>query len=270
MVTRLIIVALAALVGADVTLAGGPAENSLGMRFLPIPSGSFLMGTEDPDGAIWEMPEPKTEAIADEIPAHRVTLTRGFLFGETEVTQGYWYKVMGTKPGPSAYWSRDDWEILPVVSVSWLDARVFIDKLSQKDPVYDYRLPTEAEWEYAARAATRGIRPVSETELIEHAWFIENSGDHPHPVATRRPNAWGLYDMLGNAWEWTADWYGRDTYQQGERIDPTGSTSGRSRVRRGGSYHCPRWQTRPGYRQANVPDTRYSVLGFRLVAEPAE
>jgi formylglycine-generating enzyme required for sulfatase activity len=154
--------------------------------------------------------------------------------------------------------------------VSWQDVQAFIESLSRRDPAYDYRLPTEAEWEYAARAGTEGNRPISEHELPEHAWFIANSGDNPHPVATRKPNAWGLYDMLGNAWEWTADWYAPQTYGQADRVDPTGPEDGRSRVRRGGSYHCPLWQTRPGYRQANTPETRYSVLGFRLVAEPVQ
>ena len=249
------------------TLQPEVITNWLGMPFVTIPAGSFQMGTSDRQAAIREMDEPNLDAFRDEQPVHVVRISRPFLLGQTEVTQDQWLKVMENKPGPKEYWDRVDWRDLPVVSVSWHMAQRFTEELSKLDPDYDYRLPTEAEWEYAARAVSSGLRPMPGNELPEHAWFIASSGDHLHPVATRRPNAFGVYDMLGNTWEWVADWYAPDSYGDGEmRIDPTGPADGRSRVRRGGSYHCPLFQTRPGYRSANTPDTRYSVIGFRVVA----
>jgi formylglycine-generating enzyme required for sulfatase activity len=243
--------------------------NLLGMQFVTIPAGSFRMGTPNRQAAIAEMDEPDRHAFRDEQPAHRVRLSQPFLLGRTEVTQAQWFRVMQNKPGPQAHWRRADWDTLPVVSVSWHMAQRFAEELGKLDADYRYRLPTEAEWEYAARAGSTGLRPVPSDRLPERAWYIANSGDEPHPVATRRANAFGIHDMLGNAWEWVADWYAPDSYGDGTvRLDPTGPTDGRSRVRRGGSYHCPLHQTRPGYRSANTPETRYSVIGFRLVAVP--
>ncbi len=240
--------------------------NPVGMRLIEIPAGSFIMGTEDLDAAAMEMPRADPGQIRDETPAHKVVFARPFWMSATEVTQAQWLKVMGNRPGPESLWRRKDWRKLPVVSVSWPMAQRFVDALNKLDRDFRYRLPTEAEWEYAARAGTRGLRPWPETDLEDHAWFINNSGDRPHPVATRKPNAWGLYDMIGNAWEWTADWYAPDTYSQETRIDPKGPPTGDKRVRRGGSYHCPMHLTRVAYRAPDFPDKRYSVLGFRLVA----
>ncbi len=255
-----------------IAAAGQPKvlTNRIGMPFVSIPAGSFQMGTSDRQAAIGEMDDPDPDAFRDEQPVHEVRISHSFLLGQTEVTQAQWLNVMENKPGPKEYWDRDDWRDLPVVSVNWYMARRFAEELGKLDPDYDYRLPTEAEWEYAARAGSSGLRPMPSDELPEHAWSFVNSGDHPHPVATRRPNAFGVYDMFGNAWEWVADWYAPDSYGDGvTRVDPKGPTDGRSRVRRGGSYHCPLFQTRPGYRTANTPDTRYSVIGFRVVAIPS-
>ena len=241
--------------------------NRIGMAFVRIPAGSFRMGISDRQAAIREMDAPNPEAFRDEQPIHEVRISHPFRLGQTEVTQSQWLQVMENRPGPKAHWERADWRDLPVVSVSWNMARRFAEELGKLDPEHDYRLPTEAEWEYAARAGASGLRPMPGDELPEHAWFIVNSGDQPHPVATRRANAFGVYDLLGNAWEWVADWYAPDSYGDGGmRLDPTGPADGRSRVRRGGSYHCPLFQTRPGYRSANSPDTRYSVIGFRVIA----
>jgi len=128
--------------------------------------------------------------------------------------------------------------------------------------------PSEAEWEYAARAGREGLRPVPVEQLGDYAWYIDNSGDELHPVATRKPNPWGLYDLYGNVWEWLQDWYAPDQYAHSERINPQGPEQGDKKTRRGGSYHCPLHLVRPGYRSADKPDVRYSVVGFRLVAEP--
>ena len=243
-------------------------ENMLGMRFLLVPAGEFNMGTEDVEAARMEIPEPKPEDVWDETPAHRVIIDRPFYLGETEVTQGVWLDLMENKPGPDAFWNRDDWRSLPVAAASWFMAKRFIEELSALDPRYRYRLPTEAEWEYAARGGTSGMRPVPDERLDEHAWFILNSGDEPHPVAKLGANAFGFYDMLGNVWEWVDDWYAPDAYADRPATSPSGPESGLSKVRRGGSYHCPVHLVRPAYRGANPPGTRYSVLGFRLVAEP--
>jgi sulfatase modifying factor 1 len=243
-------------------------ENALGMRFVYIRAGSFTMGTSDPEEARMEIPTPGSTGIDDETPAHRVDLTRGFWMGETEVTQAQWLRVMQSRPGPTDFWEREDWVQLPVTGVSWRMARQFTEELGKLDPAYGYRLPTEAQWEYAARAGSHGLRPMELIDLDEYAWYIENSEDRPHPVATLEPNGFGLYDTLGNVWEWTADWYAPHSYTEGARSDPEGPASGRSKVRRGGSYHCPAHLVRPGYRAADSPDTRYSVLGFRLVVEP--
>jgi formylglycine-generating enzyme required for sulfatase activity len=244
-------------------------RNPIGMTFVEIPAGSFIMGTEEPDEPASERPDGNRDAVRDESPAHRVEFPAAFYLGTTEVTQGQWLEIMGTQPGPQEYWAGADWRHLPVVSVSWHDAGRFIQHLQARDPTAQYRLPTEAQWEYAARAGTRGLRPVSPQQLPEHAWYIANSGDVPHPVGTRRANPWGLYDMLGNAWEWTRDWYAPDHYAQSASVNPQGPDSGRKRVRRGGSYHCPLHLVRPGYRAADRPDTTYSVTGFRLIAIPA-
>jgi len=263
------------LLGLGLLLAtsavAGPADgvrNDLGMRFVEIPAGTFQMGTADLGEAVMLQPEPKPGKIRDETPQHRVRISQPFYLGRTEVTQGQWQEVMGTRPGPEAYWARDDWRRLPVVSVSWTMAQRFIDKLNARDEDWRYRLPTEAEWEYAARGGTEGLWPWPQRELEAHAWFINNSGDRPHPVASLEPNGFGLYDMTGNVWEWTADWYRPDAYTEGLRIDPAGPDTGQNRVRRGGSYHCPLHLTRVARRSANAPDTAYSVIGFRLVAEP--
>ncbi len=267
-ITTLMVLALSTALTRPASAEIDMIKNALGMKFVYIPAGSFRMGTPDTTVVVQEMDEPDAGAFEDESPAHSVTLSRSFLLGQTEVTQKQWLTVMENRPGPVENWQGKDWERLPVVSVSWNMARRFAEELSSLDPDYRYRLPTEAEWEYAARAGGEGVRPMPIEELTDSAWFIANSGDSPHPVATRRPNAWGLHDMLGNVWEWVADWYAPNTYADGaQRTDPVGPAAGPSRVRRGGSYHCPLYQTRPGYREANAPETAYSVIGFRLVAE---
>lgn len=243
--------------------------NSLGMEFVRIPAGEFTMGTENTDDVLFEMPSPekpeqKEHLLADETPAHPVRISQDFYLGKTEVTQKQWLDVMGTRPGPAKLWNHPRWQQLPVVSISWNQAIEFINTLQTKEPQRAYRLPTEAEWEYAAREGQSGLRPFDDEALTSHAWFIENSGDVLQAVAQLKPNAWGLYDMLGNAWEWTNDYYAKNTYQRDNAVDPTGPVSGNKRVRRGGSFHCQQFMVRPAYRAADPQDTRYSVLGFRV------
>ena len=247
---------------------GDTYENAQGLTFIKLPAGAFTMGTIDLNAVADELEDGNVTDIQDERPSHEVTFQNPIWMGKTEVTQGQWFDVMQTKPGPDSHWVRDDWRELPVVSISWEHVQDFIQRLNELDSNADYRLPTEAEWEYAARAGSRHIRPFPLDELGDHAWYIETSGDVPQPVAQLKPNAWGLYDTLGNAWEWVADWYASKYYQFSRKFDPQGPKEGSRRVRRGGSYHCPAKLVRPGYRAATAPDRAFSVLGFRLVAEP--
>jgi formylglycine-generating enzyme required for sulfatase activity len=235
------------------------------IAFVSIHAGNFIMGTADLDEVLFELP-PDADAslVRDEQPAHRVSLS-AFQIGRYEVTQQQWLQLMGTRPGPAAYWRHPDWQRLPVVSISWLDTQNFITRLNRLQSQYTYRLPTEAEWEYVARAGSTGLRPFPAENLTDHAWVLSNSGDVPHPVGQKPANAFGVYDMFGNAWEWVQDWYQPDAYSHHTPQNPVGPAGGRLRVRRGGSYHCASHIVRSGYRAADKPGQRYSVLGFRVV-----
>ncbi|MEA2080104.1 MAG: SUMF1/EgtB/PvdO family nonheme iron enzyme [Pseudomonadota bacterium] len=246
----------------------GPLVNELGMAFVEVPAGMFIMGTHDLEAAAMERPDGELAQIRDEAPPHSVRFPEPFWLGRTEVTQGQWLEVMGTRPGPESEWQRDDWRTLPVVSVTWFDVQAFIAALEKRTQGISYRLPTEAEWEYAARAGTQALRPMPVEKLPDYAWYIENSGDVAQPVATRKANIWGLHDMFGNVWEWTADWYAPDYYVNTPAVAPQGQADGNKKVRRGGSYHCQVHMVRPGYRSADDPARTYSVVGFRLIAEP--
>jgi formylglycine-generating enzyme required for sulfatase activity len=257
-------------VGCSLAVHAAPDvyHNGLGMPFVQIPPGRFIMGTLDLGEVADELRVERPMNISDELPPHEVVISRPFWLGQTEVTQGQWFAVMGTRPGTDWFWEEPDWEVLPVTGVSWDDVQAFIERLNAEDPEARYRLPTEAEWEHAARAGSKATRPFPRDELDEHAWYIENSGDRPQPVATRQVNAWGLYDMLGNVWEWVADHYSPTYYKVSPAMDPKGPGEGEKRVRRGGSYHCNPELVRPAYRAPIRPERGYSVLGFRLVAEP--
>jgi len=239
------------------------------MRFVRIPAGSFIMGNSQVDDTAFELPDGDVQSIQDETPAHKVRISRDFWLGATEVTQGQWLKLMGTRPGPAALWRRKDWQRLPVVSISWNDAQRFIRKLNAQEKTKAYRLPSEAEWEYAARAGSTDARPFPKEQLDDYAWYLKNSQDEPQAVASKPANAWGLHDTLGNAWEWVADRYSENYYARAPATDPQGPGSGTQRVRRGGSYHCEPYLMRVNYRAADTPDTRYSVMGFRVLRESA-
>lgn len=241
--------------------------NFIDMSFVQIPAGEFIMGLKDRDEALMEVPDAKKNELTDESPAHKVVISNAFFMGQTEVTQQQWLRVMGNKPGDESLWESESWQTFPVSSVSWFMAARFVEELNKIDRLYQYRLPTEAEWEYAARAGSNELRPVDVENLTEHAWYIDSSNDSVHPVAAKKVNAYGIYDMLGNLWEWVDDWYDKDIYKQANRTNPQGPEQGWSRVRRGGSFHCPVHLVRPGYRSADKPATRYEVTGFRVVAE---
>jgi formylglycine-generating enzyme required for sulfatase activity len=212
----------------------------------------------------------------DEKPAHTVTLTRGFQIQTTEVTQGQYRAVMGTNP---SYFSSCG-SGCPVENVSWFDAIKFANALSKKEglsPAYSgsgdsirwnksangYRLPTEAEWEYAARAG-KATRYSGSNEVGDVAWTKSNSGKTTHKVGTKKANAWGLHDMSGNVWEWCWDWY-INSYRSSSGADPVGATSGGVRVVRGGSwFHLPP-DARVAIRSWDVPTYRDYDFGLRLL-----
>ena len=257
---------------AQLLAAPSGVKPLIDLEFVTIPAGQFIMGTENLAEALADLPEPKAAMIDDETPAHTVIFDKPFLLSKTEVTQKLWFEIMHSKPGPAENWQAGNWQRLPVVSISWDAAREFIDKLNQHSDKRHYRLPTEAEWEYAARAGSTGLRPFDKIAMDEYAWYINSSNDEVHPVAMLKANAWGLHDMYGNVWEWVADWYSPGTYKnrayaESEEISPQGPEQGTKKIRRGGSYHCPPHLIRPAYRAADTTDKAYSVQGFRLVAE---
>jgi formylglycine-generating enzyme required for sulfatase activity len=206
-----------------------------------VPGGSFLMGS----------PENETGRDSDE-GQHRVTV-QSFYIGKYEVTQSQWRAVMGSNP---SYFKGDN---LPVENVSWNDAKDFCRRLSQMTGK-EYRLPTEAEWEYACRAKTTGAYAG---DLDAMAWYSKNSDSKTHSVGQKQPNAFGLYDMHGNVWEWCEDWYG--SYPGGEVVDPMGPRSGSLRVDRGGGWGDGAVVCRSANRGNVAPGSRDGYLGFRLL-----
>jgi hypothetical protein len=200
------------------------------------------------------------DAWDNEKPAHNVTLS-DYMIAKTEVTQGLWIAVMGTNP---SYFKGYD---LPVESVSWDDCQEFIKKLNQLTGK-TYRLPTEAEWEYAARGGkkSKGYQYAGGNSIKEVAWYNGNTGYGTHPVGQKQPNELGLYDMSGNVWEWCQDWY--DSYASSSQTNPTGPTSGSYRVLRGGSWDYGVGECRVSNREASNPSFRSGGRGFRLVLVP--
>ncbi len=234
-------------------------ENSIGVTLKLIPAGTFTMGQAGGD--------------VDEWP-HEVTLTRPFYIGVYEVTNAEWKRVMGSVP---SQWKDDD---RPVEKVSWEDANEFCRRLSEmpeeKDAGRVYRLPTEAEWEYACRAGTTTKYSFGDDESLlgDFAWFDGNAGSQTHPIGQKRPNAWGLYDMHGNVWEWCSD--GLADYPRGSVTDPKGPSSASGRVRRGGSWvrRGGSWASTARYcrsttRLRHDPSFRNFILGFRLALSPS-
>ena len=212
-----------------------------------VQGGSFNMGSSD--GEDYEK------------PVHQVTLS-DFSLGKYEVTQAQWQAVMGSNP--SNFSGCDQ---CPVETVSWDDVQDFISKLNQQAGK-SYRLPTEAEWEYAAKGGnkSRAYTYSGSNDLDSVAWYYDNSSDKTHPVGQKLPNELDLYDMSGNVWEWCSDWY--ENYSSGAIVNPKGASSGQSRVLRGGSWISIAQYCRPSNRSGNLPDGRFYFLGFRLVLAP--
>jgi len=237
--------------------------NSIGMKLTLIPVGEFLMGS----------PEDEADSAVDEGPQHKVRITKPFYMGATEVTQGQWVSVMDTKPwsGKKYYEEGND---NPAVYVSWDDVVAYCKKLSSTENKL-YRLPTEAEWEYACRGGTTTAYSFgSSTEsLKDYAWFGENAkhidDKYAYLVGTKNPNPFGLHDMHGNVWEFCSDWYGSDYYGSSPASDPPGATTGSDRVYRGGCGCDAAGRCRSAGRGRGDPSLRDFFLGFRLALIPS-
>jgi len=238
--------------------------NSIGMEFMLIPAGEFTMGSSQSAETLAKGFDTKAEYFEGEHPPHRVKISKPFYLGATEVTHEQYQQVMGENP--SRY--KGDPQ-RPVESVSWEDAVAFCQRLSEKEGK-TYRLPTEAEWEYACRAGstTKWCFGDSESQLRDFAWYDDNSRGPTHPVGRKKPNAWGLFDVHGNVWEWCADWYDADYYSDSPATDPKGPDSADVRVLRGGSRNFNPRFTRSACRLGLSPVVRLSFIGFRLARTP--
>nr|HPO07303.1 SUMF1/EgtB/PvdO family nonheme iron enzyme [bacterium] len=233
----------------SISLAGLPTD-ATPLQMVLIPAGTFTMGS----------PETELDRLYDE-KQHPVTITKDFYIGKFEVTQAQWQAVMGSNP--SRFSGKPNH---PVEKVSLNNIQEFIGKLNQLGQG-TFRLPTEAEWEYACRAGTTTRfywgEDTSNSEIGNYAWYTNNSGGTTHEVGTKLPNAWGLFDMSGNVWEWCQDWYG--AYSTVLVSDPTGPQSGFNRVLRGGGWNNLPWRCRSAHRATALPNMIFEELGFRLV-----
>jgi formylglycine-generating enzyme required for sulfatase activity len=227
----------------DLDLGGGVT-----LALTLITAGKFMMGS----------PDSEKGHLDGEGPQHKVTLSKPFYMGVTEVTQAQYQAIMGTNP------SKFKGATNPVEQVDWDDATEFCKKLSEKTR-QGVRLPTEAEWEYACRAGTATVFSFGDADsaLGDYAWYGANSGETTHPVGQKKPNAWGLYDMHGNVWEWCADWTG--SYPNGAVTDPQGAAFGNRRVLRGGCWYFDPRYCRAAFRHRYDPFIRLFNLGFRVV-----
>jgi len=255
---------------------GGATErathvNSIGMELLLVPAGAFMMGSDEADAA----------AAASEKPRRKVTISKAFYLGKHEVTLAQWHAVMGTDPftlsrsnpfygmpGMAERITKPDHP----APVSWNDAQAFIRRLNEREGHNRYRLPTEAEWEYAARAGTTTAYSFGDDprQLGRYAWYGEDfATGGTHPVGQKEPNPWGFYDIHGNVWEWVQDWY-EERPPAAEAIDPVGPTTGTARVVKGGSWHQTATSWRSAFRKPYEPDYRGISIGFRLALTLAQ
>jgi len=229
------------LIATTLLLHSENYTNSIGMEFVEIPSGSFMMG-RDPNFE---------EGVSNELPQHRESVS-SFYMQTTEVTQAQWVAVMGSNP--SKFKGRTN----PVETVSWYDAKAFIEKLNAKEGTSKYYLPSEVEWEYAARAGSTTAYCFGDDKggLSEYAWYRDNSNEQTHPVAQKRANKWGLYDMHGNVWEWTSSCYS-ENYNRGYYSEGYKSL-------RGGCWNGYAIISRSANRNSISPAYRLSYIGFRV------
>jgi formylglycine-generating enzyme required for sulfatase activity len=230
-------------------------KNSIGMEFQYIAAGKFIMGS---------LVNPM-DSYGSEVPIHEVEISKSFYFGKYEVTQSQWLQIMGNNPS----YFRNCGENCPVEQVTWNQAQEFLRRLNQKENTNKYRLPTEAEWEYACRAGSRSTFGFGDDiqNLEEYGWYVKNSGGSVRPVGQKRPNAWGLYDLNGNVWEWCSDWFDAEYYGKSTPVNPPGPDAGYRRILRGGS-----WLNYPGYlrcatRYSYDPSQGFFTIGLRIARE---
>jgi formylglycine-generating enzyme len=249
MTREFIITAIISIIAASAVAAGLTtfSETVSGIEFVPVKGGCFKMGNNNGMYDTW-----------DEQPEHEVCLSDYYL-GRFEVTQRQWQSVMGSNPsrfkacGPNC----------PVESVSWLDIQAFLKRLNKKSGKR-FRLPTEAEWEYAARSGGRKEKFAGGNSLGQLGWYQDNSGNVVHPVGQKQPNGLGLYDMSGNVWEWVQDWHSPEYYVQSPRNNPQGPAKGLCRVVRGGCIATEANLARTDHRRLNDPEERFNLVGFRV------
>jgi formylglycine-generating enzyme len=232
------------------SVSSTPTSLSYEPEMVFVEGGTFNMGSNEAD---------------DEKPIHAVTLS-SFYIGKYEVTQKQWRDVMGSDPPDLKFKGCDN---CPVERFSWDDIQAFLQKLNAKTTGKKYRLPTEAEWEYAARGGNQSKSyKFSGSNTCENVtWFINNSDSKTHNVGIKQANELGIYDMSGNVWEWCSDWYAKDYYQNRPSRNPTGASSGFSRVLRGGSWFNYDNFCRVSYRTFFIPAYRYYIVGFRVARD---
>jgi formylglycine-generating enzyme required for sulfatase activity len=263
MLTRLLVIAICCLPVLAAAQESKELTNSLGMKLVLIPAGSFQMGS----------PANEEGGHADEVQ-HEVKLTKSFYLGATEVTQGQYLKVIGKNPSnfQKGTVRNDDTSDYPVESITWQNAVDFCRKLNElpeeKAAGRSYRLPTEAEWEYACRAGMSGpFNATDEPEQLHHiAWYQTSSENSTHPVGELNPNAWGLHDMHGNVWEWCHDHF-QNRYEKEAVTDPRGPKFGTDHVVRGGSFLSKQTHCRAASRFGHEPDHVAIDCGFRVVLQ---
>ncbi len=226
---------------------------STGMEFILIPAGEFNLGS----------PPEEKERFDSESPVHKVKINTSFYLGKSAVTQKQWKKIMGDN---LSHFKGED---RPVEMVTWKEVQEFVAKMNEMEGTDKYRLPSEAEWEYACRAGAQTSYFFGEdkSKLKEYAWYAGNSGSKTHPIGQKKPNPWGLYDMHGNIWEWVQDEWHEDyngspsngnAWEEGNILD---------RVSRGGSWYCNTELCRSACRFRRKPDSRFGNLGFRMLRE---
>jgi formylglycine-generating enzyme required for sulfatase activity len=240
-----------ATVNSAISPATSEIIKAIESRMVKVEGGAFNMGcADDTDCYYWEK------------PAHKVIISP-FYIGKFPVMQMEWEAIMGTKP-----WFSKDCPECPVENVSWYDAQMFISKLNQLSGKY-YRLPTEAEWEYAARGGvqSKGYKYAGDNNLNAVAWYGKNSGQQSHPVGQKKPNELGLYDMNGNVWQWCNDWFGDNYYSKSPTDNPQGPGREEYRTCRGGSWWSAARDCAVNNRDRYPPDARDDDVGFRLVME---
>ena len=260
----LVILCAGAAHGSDDTTVALPGGAEMPMVW--IAAGKFTMGS----------PASEPFRDGDEGPPHEVTISRGFYLGKHVITQKQWESVMGTSPWVGQPLVQPN-PNHPAVYISWDDVDSFLQRLNQKSGQEVYRLPTEAEWEYACRAGTATVWSCGDQRerLGEYAWYRQEDvsdgwmthvgPEHAQPVGTKQPNPWGLFGMHGNVYEWCRDWYAPDYYANSPATDPTGPAAGSTRVTRGGSFGADAWALRSANRLQEAPDSRGYSLGARVL-----